>query len=235
MPATAQVFGCRAVADESNFDSANRVIDVVKEALDDEEISAAFQKQPKLMKAMDVFVETNNVAKIAAYKIDAIISALRTFARLDEAEVEECDLHEGIESALVLLTHELGDRIEVTRDYGDLPPVECRGREINQVFMNILSNAIGAIEREGSISISTRSDKDNAIVRIADTGRGIPPEDHRRIFDPGFTTKGRGVSLGLGLPIAYSIIQSHKGSIEVDSKAERGTCFTVTIPARYRG
>ena len=161
-----------------------------------------------------------------------IVGSLRRFARLDEAELDEVDLREGIENTLTLVQHELRNRVEVERDYGDIPRVKCYPNQLNQVFMNLLVNASHAIEGQGSIAIKTRPQGDNVLIEFTDSGRGIPQENLKRIFDPGFTTKGSGVGTGLGLSIVYRIVQEHQGSIDVESEVGKGTTFRLLLPIR---
>jgi two-component system NtrC family sensor kinase len=155
---------------------------------------------------------------------------LRNFARLDEAELQMADLHQGIESTLTLVRHELKNRIRVVKNYGDVPPIRCHPNQINQVFMNMLVNGSQAIKGEGTITIRTFREGDIVSVQFSDTGVGIPPENLPRIFDPGFTTKGVGVGTGLGLSICFKIVQDHGGRIDVQSEVGKGATFTIRLP-----
>lgn len=159
-----------------------------------------------------------------------IVVGLRNFSRLDEAEIKEVDLHEGLENTLKLLTSELKNRITVYKEYGILPKVTCYPSQINQVFLNILTNAIQAIEGKGSIWITTKAIKDKISISIRDSGKGIPPEQIDRIFDPFFTTKKVGEGTGLGLSISYGIIKKHNGEIRAESKVGEGSTFIVLLP-----
>ncbi len=129
-----------------------------------------------------------------------------------------------------LIGHKLGDRISVNKNYGELPQITCYPKQMNQVFMMLLMNAIQAMNGEGAISICTKRDAPDAVIEISDTGAGIDPEILPRIFDPGFTTKGVGVGTGLGLSICYKIIAEHDGRIDVASEVGKGSRFTLTIP-----
>ena len=132
----------------------------------------------------------------------------------------------------MLLHHEFKQRIEIVKNFGDLPEIECVPNQLNQVFMNILMNASQAIEGEGKITITTRREEDRVVLEFADTGKGIPEDSLQRIFDPGFTTKGVGVGTGLGLSISYRIIQEHCGAIEASSEVGKGTTFRIILPVR---
>ena len=190
------------------------------------------ENEAKASKAFQVLNRLTDSCTNGAERIKAIVEGLRSFSRLDEADRKPVDLHEGLDSTLALLEHHLKDRIAIHKDYGDLPQVECYAGQLNQVFMNLITNAADAIEGEGEISIATRLEDDMACVSIADTGSGIVQETLGRIFDPFFTTKDVGKGTGLGLSISYGIVQNHGGSITVDSEIGKGTTFLVRIPIR---
>ncbi len=171
-----------------------------------------------------------SVTQDATGRINTLVKSLKNFARLDEAVFQEADLHEGILSTLDLIRHEIKNRIEVITEFGELPTVRCKPNTLNQVFMNILVNACQSIDDEGKIIIKTGIENDKVIIKIKDTGRGIPKETLSKIFDPGFTTKGVGVGTGLGLSISYEIIKDHNGEILVESEMGRGTEFTIKLP-----
>jgi signal transduction histidine kinase len=171
-----------------------------------------------------------------ARRIRDIVLNLRTFSRLDEAEVKRIDIHEGIDATIRLLSQYFGShRITLERCYGDVPPVECFAGQLNQVWMNLLTNAAQAIGRdEGEVRIETQVRDEMVVVRISDTGSGIKPEDLKRIFDPFFTTKPVGEGTGLGLSIIYGIVQKHGGDIKVESRPGAGATFTTLIPLKAR-
>ncbi|MEB3283640.1 MAG: ATP-binding protein [Lyngbya sp.] len=168
-------------------------------------------------------------------RICEIVLSLRNFSRLDEAQVKACDLHEGLESTLLLLNHRLDSKIDVIKNYGKIPAVDCHPAQINQVFMNIISNAIDALlEQENQsiqkITITTETQDEQVNIRIKDNAGGIPPELLGKLFDPFFTTKPVGKGTGLGLAISYKIIEKHQGSIQVNSCQGEGTEFIITLP-----
>jgi signal transduction histidine kinase len=179
--------------------------------------------------------------KLAASRIQDIVKNLRNFARLDESELKLVDLHEGIESTILLVQSSLDSKIAIVRDYGsNIPLVQCYPGLLNQVFMNLLVNAIHAIqetkfERADSHSITIQtlySQKTDLItITISDTGKGISPDNLTKVFDPGFTTKGVGVGTGLGLALCYRIVEKHHGRISLESVMNQGTSFHVQIPA----
>jgi signal transduction histidine kinase len=196
-----------------------------------EEIDLDFLQQDmtKLLASMTMGVD----------RIKNIVASLRTFSRMDEADYKQVDIHEGIESTLLILQHRMKASgsyagITVLQEYGAIPPVECFAGQLNQVFMNILSNAIDALAEvsDATIRITTGwSGNDAVSIRIADNGSGIPEAVRSRIFDPFFTTKPIGKGTGLGLSISYQIItERHRGTLECISTPGAGTTFLITIP-----
>jgi signal transduction histidine kinase len=166
-----------------------------------------------------------------AERMRDVVQNLLLFARLDEAKFKKVDLHEGIESTIRQLTRYFSNgSIELHRAYSGLPFVDCYAGQLNQVWMNLLVNAIHAIGREGHIRISTRLENQNVLVTISDTGKGIAPEHLDKIFEPFFTTKIVGGGMGLGLSITSGIVERHNGSITVESCPGLGTTFTVRLP-----
>ncbi|MCI0620275.1 MAG: ATP-binding protein [Acidobacteria bacterium] len=210
----------------SNFDVTSRALNLVREELTRLPVSLS-EKSQQLFATMDSLME---VSRLACARIIRIVRDLRNFARLDEADFKEVNLNEGIESTLSLLQHELRGRIEVIRDLAELPLVPCYPNRLNQVFMNLLVNAIQSIRGKGQIRIQTRLQDHQVQVAISDSGSGIKPEHLERIFDPGFTTKGVGVGTGLGLSISARIIQDHRGLISVQSEVGKGTTFLISLP-----
>lgn len=160
-----------------------------------------------------------------------IVLGLRNFSRLDESQTKVVDLHEGLDNTLQLLRGELKNRIQVEKEYGDIPKITCHPSQLNQVFMNILSNAAQAIDGEGTIRIKTQKlEKDRLQVSIKDNGKGMDQETADKVFDPFFTTKSVGVGTGLGLSISYGVVQKHGGDIRVISEVGKGTEFIITLP-----
>jgi two-component system NtrC family sensor kinase len=174
-----------------------------------------------------------------ARRVRDIVLGLRNFSRLDESKLKEIDFNEELDNTLNLLAGEIKNRIQIHKYYGDLPKVNCFATQINQVFMNILSNAVQAIEGNGNLWITTKKtgstvgkDKEMVVVSIQDSGKGIAPNVVDKIFDPFFSTKGVGQGTGLGLSISYGIIQSHGGDILVKSQVGIGTEFIISVPLK---
>ena len=167
-----------------------------------------------------------------ATRVRRIVQDLRDFSRVDSAEWQSADLHAGLESTLNVVWNEIKFKAEVVREFGTLPPVECRLSQVNQVFMNLLVNAAQAIPEHGTITLRSGCVGDQAWISISDTGNGVPPELMTRIFDPFFTTKPVGTGTGLGLSVSYGIVAKHGGHIDVQSEPGQGATFTVWLPVR---
>lgn len=202
------------------------------------------EKLPALMKEYDIDYIQKDLPKLisscedGARRTRDIVLGLRNFSRLEEAKLKEIDLHEAIDNTLTLLTGEMKGRIQIHRQFGQLPLVTCYASQINQVIMNLLSNACQAIEAHGNIWISTRVETKGYTVpmvalSIQDSGHGMSPQVIEKIFDPFFSTKGVGQGTGLGLSISYGIIQNHGGQIVVKSQMGTGTEFIIYFPVKF--
>ncbi|UCV24017.1 cache domain-containing protein [Ferribacterium limneticum] len=165
-------------------------------------------------------------------RVTRIVQDLKDFSRIDSMDWAVANLEQGLDSTLNIVTNEIKFKADIVKEYAGIPGIECLGSQLNQVFMNLLVNAAQAIETHGTITLRTGTTNDAVWVEIADTGRGIPPENLKRIFDPFFTTKAVGKGTGLGLSLAYSIVQKHHGKLEVRSEVGVGSCFRVEIPRR---
>jgi len=172
--------------------------------------------------------------RMGAERMSEIVKAVKSYAYLDQAPIQEVDVHEGLENTLVILRHKLQAGVAVTRDYApDLPRIEAYASELNQVWTNIIDNAVDAMRGQGQLTLRTHPEGNHVVVEIADDGPGIPPEIQARIFDPFFTTKAPGSGTGMGLHIAYNIIQRHYGQIRVTSRPG-ATWFQVTLPLQLK-
>ncbi|MBF2027960.1 MAG: hybrid sensor histidine kinase/response regulator [Oscillatoriales cyanobacterium C42_A2020_001] len=216
----------------------------VQNCMQDIDLEFLQQDMPRLITSM----------RLGADRIRQIVLSLRNFSRLDESEVKAVDLHDGLDSTLLILQHRLKRHksglpdIEVVKDYGTLPLVECHASQLNQVFMNLLANAISALDEVtethperlsepgemSTIRIQTRSPNPEWVtIHISDNGTGIPENLIHKVFDPFFTTKPIGQGTGLGLSISRQIVtEKHGGSIECYSQPQQGTEFVVRIPVR---
>ncbi|WP_334899315.1 sensor histidine kinase [Nostoc sp.] len=208
----------------------------IQNAKEEADIEYLTEDLPKMLTSM----------KIGASRIREIVLSLRIFSRLDEAEFKTADIHEGIESTLLILQYRLKSQshrpqITVIKDYGEIPKIQCFAGQLNQVFMNILANAIDALEEafqngicpEPIIRISSAQVNENIVIHIADNGTGIPEAIQSHLFDPFFTTKPVGKGTGMGLSISYQIItEKHGGSLQCVSLPGQGAEFIITIPIR---
>jgi|GEM_PF-2268343 len=198
--------------------------DKINQVKDENEYTFILEDLPLLIKS----------CQDGAERCKQIILDLKNFSRLDEAVVKEVNIHEGIDSTLNILHNKIKNKVTINKDYGDIPLVSCYAGQLNQVFMNILDNAIAAIKERGIINIKTCTENNNVVIIIEDNGSGIEKEYLLKIFDPFFTTKPVGEGTGLGLAISYKIIKSHNGTIEVDSTKEKGTKFIIKLPLDWK-
>jgi signal transduction histidine kinase len=213
----------------------------ILDALEEAEVDYLREDLPKTLDSM----------KLGATRIREIVRSLRTFSRLDESAMKEVDIHESIDSTLMIIENRLKAKsnhpgIAIVKDYGELPRVECYAGQLNQVFMNLLTNAIDALEerdqtrspaetidRPSQITIQTRLLDQNLEITIADNAQGMPPEVIHKIFDPFYTTKEVGKGTGLGLAISYQIVvDRHQGKLDCYSQLGQGTRFVITIPIK---
>ena len=200
----------------------------------------AWNRQHKPVELQQTMNELVNNACYGVARAAEIVSSLRIFSRLDEAEQKSANLHECLDAALLLLHSRYSDKIRIERKYGELPPWLCQPGKLNQVFMNLLSNAVDAIfakpetGKDEIIRISTRTEERSgryyAVIEIADSGIGMTEEVKQRLFQPFFTTKDVGKGVGLGLAISHGIVHDHGGTIEVESEAGHGSLFRVLLP-----
>jgi len=212
----------------SMHDTLIRAIDKLKETLG--KVSPDHVDNPTIQSMFKMIADAHQVMSTGIGRIADIIRSLRNFARLDEAEYQVADLHEGIESALTLLQAQIEDDITIVKNFGDLQPIYCSPGQLNQVIMNLLRNAAQTIEGKGEIRIRTFKDDSKVYVQISDTGVGLPPEQLKRIFDIGFKATDSRVEMGFGLSTEYNIIQEHKGEIEIKSEVGKGTEVTISLP-----
>ena len=169
--------------------------------------------------------------KLGAFRTAEIVKGLRSFSRTDKGELKYLNIHEGIETSLLLLKNKYKNHIEIIKNFDNkISDFKCYPGKINQVFLNIISNAIDAITESGKIWITTKTKQGNVIVSIKDTGCGMDAEMKEKLFDPFFTTKSVGEGTGLGLSITYGIIEEHNGKIKIISEPNKGSEFLIILP-----
>jgi signal transduction histidine kinase len=171
--------------------------------------------------------------KDSVRRISELVAAVRSYSQLDRASAQRTDVRDGIESTLTMLGHKLRGGVSVVREYADLPDVEAYPGELNQVWTNLIDNAVDAMDGQGTLTVRTRGEGEWLVVEIADTGPGMPPEVAARAFEPFFTTKDVGKGTGLGLDIARRIVvERHGGLIDIDSPSHegKGTVMRISLP-----
>jgi signal transduction histidine kinase len=206
-----------------NIDKANDIINQINE----------IEKYDRQIDTNFIYGEIDTLIdgiEEGANRTKDIVLGLRTFSRMDEEEFKFINVNENLDSTLMLLKNKTKNRIEIHKDYYHEAEIECIPGKINQVFMNILNNAIQAIDDKGELFVTTRNDDKNIIISIRDTGKGMTQEIKNRIFEPFYTTKDVGKGTGLGLSITYGIIEKHNGKIEVNSVPGKGSEFVITLP-----
>jgi signal transduction histidine kinase len=201
-----------------------KIVEVMESDVDAEE------KTEKAKKYLQTMGQVNDVVKKAGDRVTKVFSSLKSFAGLDESELQSVDIHEQINNTLTLTEHNIDDRIEIVLDFGDIPQVQCHSGEIAQVFMHLLTNSREAIDAHGTITFRTSRAGDDVAIEVIDTGRGIPENRMRYLFDPTFNKSGSTVKAGLGLFICSNIVHKHQGQIKADSKVAHGTTVTVRLP-----
>ena len=202
-------------------------------SLDDPVVIRKINKKRKELK-LDYIMEDMKVmlkeSLDGSERMKGIIHELNCFSRMEEEEYKDADINQCIESAITIVWNELKYKSILEKNYGDLPLTKCYTGQINQIFVNLLVNAVNAIAERGVITIKTWHQDNSIWMEVSDTGSGIPQENLVKIFEPFFTTKDVGKGTGLGLSITYEIVRRHKGEIAVKSEVGKGTSFTVRIP-----
>ena len=218
------------------LDHCDKLLELLEAGNDPEGLSREFQQAAEhlgVLKQQHVIKELSELVKDGLFgtgQVSEIVGNLKNFSRLDRSKVSHSNLNESLNSTLLLAKHMLKS-VTVIKNFGEIPEITCAPSQINQVFLNLITNAVQAMpEERGTITLATHTDGDGVTVEVADDGAGIPPDVMDRIFDPFFTTKEIGKGTGLGLSISYKIIEEHGGKISVESEPGLGTKFTVWLP-----
>ncbi|WP_445368898.1 ATP-binding protein [Methylomonas sp. BW4-1] len=199
-------------------------------------VNEALQNITHLKQEINIGYLREDIGDLLAESLDGlqrvrrIVKDLKDFSHVGELEQQSANLEAGLDSTLNVVWNEIKYKADVVKEYGGIPEINCIASQLNQVFMNLLINAVQAIEDHGRITLRTAYDEQNVWVEVEDTGKGIKPEQLGKIFDPFFTTKSVGMGTGLGLSLSYGIVKKHNGRIEVKSELGKGTCFRVCLP-----
>jgi signal transduction histidine kinase len=205
----------------SKTDNLQEKIEEIKKLKEELYFDEAFEAIPAII----------NDIKLGADRTAEIVKGLKSFSRVEKGELQSLNIHEGIDTALLLLKNKYKDHVEITKNYEeDIPLIKCFPGKINQALLNIISNAVDSIDEKGEIIITTEKTNKNIHISIKDTGCGMPKNVLEKLFDPFFTTKPIGKGTGLGLSITYGIIQEHNGSINVKSVPDKGSEFIIKLP-----
>lgn len=213
----------------SNNDQVLRVLARLQNILADDQVDA--QEVAEVRKLTRVVASLMGTYEQALERMVLLVDRLGSFARLDRANMLPADLHQGLDDSLAMMQNLLGPHIRVERRYGPLPAVRCHAQQVNQAFLHLLTNAAMALDEcGGTITMTTHADAERAVVAIADDGNGIPEEQLERVFEPGFTTWGNRMGLGLGLAITRYVAHQHGGQVEVSSEPGLGTVVRLELP-----
>jgi signal transduction histidine kinase len=222
----------------STLDHCERLVALLKAGDNPDELSREYANSSSKiaqLRKQHVLEELGGLVKDGLYgtgQVAEIVGNLKNFSRIDRSKVTSFNLNEGLESTLLLAKHLL-KTVTVEKRFGDIPAITCSPSQVNQVFLNLITNAAQALpDGRGKIILTTHVEGEGVAVEVADNGSGIPPEVMKHIFDPFYTTKEIGKGTGLGLSISYKIVEQHGGHIKVDSKVGLGTKFTVWLPLK---
>ncbi|MEA3476991.1 MAG: sensor histidine kinase [Bacteroidota bacterium] len=223
---------------QQDLDEVFSVLEKYEKAIEENDLKRYFTEVNSLKEKMDFSYLIQEIYSLlkgieeGANRSSEIIKGLRSFSRLDDEACQFYDIHEGIDSSLVLLHNKIKDKIIVRKEYGDFEGLECFPSKLNQVIMNILTNSLQALEEGGELVIQTVSSAIGIKIIIKDNGPGMSPEVKEHIFEPFYTTKEVGQGTGLGLSISYGIIEKHNGNIDVISEPGKGTEFIISLPRK---
>jgi len=212
-------------ADKSSLDKLVTHVEGARQKLF--EARSNVENSPLLVDARELLADASD----GLSQLTGLVSNLQGLSSVDRDGMVSADLNDGLESALVLAKHQLRDRIKVVKQLQPLPMVRCVPSQMNQVFLNLITNAVQAIDGTGVLTVATKPVGNSVEISIADTGRGIPDEILPKIFDAFFTTRPASEGTGLGLSIVHRIIKEHGGSIKVRTTPKKGTVFLITLPA----
>jgi signal transduction histidine kinase len=219
----------------NNAGLSRQALDLMQQALEKEGLIDRLENNRAWTRALDILNTSARTTVVASERISNLVTSLKQFSHLDEAELQMADVTEGIESTLMLLRPQLAPGVDIKRELAELPKIESYASELNQCFMTLLVNASDAIDGEGSITIKTSAGDDDVYIEISDTGRGIPAEKLANPFEIAFSQKDSRMRMRVGLSNTYNIIKKHGGDIKVASQVGEGTTFHIRLPIRQKG
>ena len=217
---------------KSAADVSNRCIEKISKSLEGDEVSSNVKENKKLQAIFLILKENCRTVLTGSDRIAKVIRSLKDYVRLDEADFQEADIHDGIENTLTLLETQMSDDIVITKKYADLKPIFCSPGKLNQVYMKLLRNAVDSLNgsENPEIQIVTSQDEDNIHIQISDSGKGMPPEQLAQIFELGFRPKDARIGMNFGLSTEYNIIREHQGDLEIESEVGKGTTVHIRLP-----
>ena len=218
----------------SSMDVSSRGLNKILDGLENFGTCEELKGDPEMQRATAVLRDNLETSSDARERLETIIAGLKRFAMMDSVTWQKADVNRGIESTLSVLNKEMGDRIRVVKEFGELTEIACHPGELNQAFLNLIRNAVQAIEDEGVITIRTWAADSRVFIEIEDTGRGMKTEQLENLFELNLTRSQSRVKLGLGLAISYQVVSRHKGEILVESREGKGSKFTVILPTDLR-
>ena len=214
----------------SMTDVLTRYISRMADVLSDSNETLDQERIAKLQQLLALSSESGELLESANKRLTHIVDSLRNFARLDEAELKQVDLNEGIESVLTLMRSEITDGVAIVKQYGELPHIACYARELNQVFWKLLRSATEAVGGQGTVTITTSNDSRSVFIKIADTGEGLSERELHDLFNISLSSRDGRVSMSTGLVSAQRIVQKHNGTLDVTSTPGVGTTYTIQLP-----
>lgn len=217
-------------ASRSSAEVVEMCSSTLADAIRSAEEPGALQEDRKVNRGLSVLKDSSQVIRKSGDRIAGLVSSLKEFSRLDQADFQRADIRTGLDSTLSLIAADTKGAARVVKDYEDIPKIECRPKELNQVFMTLLTNAFEAMDGTGELRLRVTSGNDQAVIEISDTGKGIPAEKLESLFDIGFGAKQARMSMGLGLPTAKNVVDGHGGERSVESELGKGTSFRITLP-----
>ncbi len=219
---------------KNNAGLSRQALDLMQQELEKEGLMDRLRKNGTWTRALDILNTSARTTVVASERISNLVTNLKQFSHLDEAELQMADVAEGIENTLMLLRPQLAPGVEIRKELAELPKIECYASELNQCFMTLLVNASDALDGEGSITIKTSAGDADIFIEISDTGRGIPAEKLANPFEIMFSQKDSRMRMRVGLSNTYNIIKKHGGDIKVASQVGQGTTFRIRLPIRQK-